>query len=226
MRIFSLAIVSAKHSVLLVNYALTDPCIIETLRQKAHQGIDIRVICDIKGSPQIDDKLGSEIMTTRRIGLGLMHQKILVIDNEMTWLGSANMTTDSLCSHGNLVAGVRDTVLAKAISDKAKTLHAEGKNERIPHQSFLIGGQEIELWFLPDDRGAVARINRTDPNGQKNRAYCYVYLDTSRSGYGVDRGHKTGCKTEVVIDHNSGKAASAKIVKLLKKNRGQCDSWP
>jgi len=212
------AIDSAKHSILLVNYALTDPDIISGLRLKAQQGLNIHVICDIKASPYIDQKLGPEIVTIRRIGMGLMHQKILVIDNEMTWLGSANMTTESLTKHGNLVTGVNDKIFAQAITDKASSINAEGRNKVFPHQNFLLGGQEVELWFLPDDRKAVPRLKELIQAAKKSvrvAMFAWTHQDLADE---VILAKKRGVKVEVVVDHFSGKAASAKIVKLLKNN--------
>jgi len=218
LQVFISAIDSAKHSILLINYALTDPTIIASLCNKAQQGIDIRVISDIKASPLIDFKLGPEIVTIRRIGAGLMHHKILVIDDALVWLGSANMTTESLVSHGNLVAGINDIVLAKAISDKAVTMNAEGRNEIFPNQSFLIGGQEVELWFLPDDRGALQRLKGLIQTAKKSvrvAMFTWTHQDLAKE---VIAAQKRGVKTEVVIDNYSGKGVSAKIVKLLKNN--------
>lgn len=218
MQLFTSAIDSAKQSILLINYALTDPTIISSLRQKAQQGLAIRVICDIKASPCIDQKLGSEIATIRRIGKGLMHQKILVIDNKMTWLGSANMTTESLGEHGNLVAGLNDIVFAKAITDKALTMNAEGRNQYFPHQNFLIGGQEVELWYLPDDQGAVSRLQELIQTAKKSVRVAMFTWTLQVLAKEVIAAKKRGLRTEVVIDHYSGKGASAKIVKLLKNN--------
>lgn len=215
---FSSAINSAKHSVLLLIYSLTDPEIISSLRKMGDQGLDVRVICDAKTSSYIDSKLGPNVTTIRRFSPGLMHQKILVIDNEQIWLGSANMTTESLRLHGNLVAAMISPQMAKNITDKALTLKVEGRESLFSHQNFTIGNQPIELWFLPDNSGAIARLKSLMQSAKKSMQIAMFTWTRKDLAQEVINANQRGVKTEVVIDHYAGKGASAKIVKLLKKN--------
>lgn len=208
----------AEHSILLVVYSLTDPKIIASLRNKSEEGISVKVICDAKASPYIDTKLGSKIETIRRFGPGLMHQKILVIDNKQTWIGSANMTTESLNMHGNLIAAMESESLAAEVMKKANTLKTEGKDESFPYTIFLIGGQEIELWFLPDNKGAVNRIKELIRTAKKTMRIAMFTWTRQDLAHEVIAAAKRGVKTEVVIDHYTGKGASSKIVTLLKRN--------
>jgi len=215
---FTAAIDSAEHSVLLMIYSLTDPKIISSLKQKSQQGIEVRVICDAKASPYADSKLGSKVTTIRRFGPGLMHQKILVIDEHKTWLGSANMTTESLRMHGNLVMAMDDPILAGAIMNKARTMKVEGHDLAFPFQYFNIGGQKAELWFLPDNKNAIDRL-KTLIQGAKKTVRVAMFTWTRQDlAQEIIAASKRGIQTEVVIDHYAGKGASAKIVKLLKKN--------
>jgi len=215
---FSAAIDSAQRSILLVIYSLTDPQIIASLRYKSETGVDVRVICDAKASPNINTKLGPKINTVRRFGPGLMHQKILVIDDSYTWLGSANMTTESLKMHGNLVAALDSPILAKHINAKASTLKEEGRDELFPHKEFSIGQQTIEMWFLPDDKAAVKRLQQLIGTAQKTiriAMFTWTRKDLAQS---VINAAKRGVHTEVVIDQYQGKGTGDKIVKLLKDN--------
>jgi cardiolipin synthase A/B len=164
---FTSAINNAKESILLVVYSLTDPDVIASLKQKSEEGIPIKVICDAKASPYIDSKLGSKIETTRRFGPGLMHQKILVVDKKQTWIGSANMTPESLKMHGNLVAAIDSPLLAEEVIAKAHTLNVEGQGSPFPHFDLTIGEQSLELWFLPDNKDAVARLKKLIQTAEK-----------------------------------------------------------
>lgn len=212
------AIDSAQNSILLIVYSLTDPEIISTLRSKSLQGIDVKVICDAKASPYVDSKLGTKVSTTRRYGPGLMHQKILVIDNKSIWLGSANMTTESLNLHGNLVAAVESPAMAETIMAKASTLKVEGKASAIPFQEFMIGNQKVELWFLPDNRNAVRRLKELIRSAEKTIRVAMFTWTRQDLAHEIIRAKNRGIDTEVAIDHYSAKGASAKIVKLLKDN--------
>lgn len=214
---YTSAIGSAKQSVLLVVYALTDPHIIASLQKKSREGVDVRVICDAQASPYIDSKLGSAISTTRRFGPGLMHQKMLVIDGQQTWIGSANMTSESLRTHGNLVTAFDNSLLAQLVTNKANTLKTEGKGPDFPHEELTIGDQPLELWFLPDNRDAVHRLKSLIRSAKKTiRIAMFTWTRQDLANAVIDATHR-GVDAEVVIDHYSGKGASAKIVALLKK---------
>lgn len=215
---FVQAINSAKSSVLLIVYSLTDANIISSLRSKSQEGINVKVICDAKASPYIDSKLGSKISTTRRFGPGLMHQKILVVDNKHIWLGSANMTSESLSLHGNLVTAMESLDLANAITTKAQTLKIEGKTTPISHEDFFIGGQKVELWFLPDNKDAIRRLKSLIHSAEKTIRVAMFTWTRQDLANAIIHAAKRGVQAEVVIDHYSAKGASAKIVKLLKDN--------
>ena len=215
-RTFTTAIDSAQKSVLLLIYSLTDPKIIECLKNQSKNGITVKVVCDAKASPFADVKLGDQVDITRRFGPGLMHQKILVIDEERVWLGSANMTSESLRMHGNLVTALNSESLAKHIHRKADTLEIEGRGESFQNDLFSIGGQNIELWFLPDDQKATLRIKNLIRSAQKTIRVAMFTFTRNDLAFALIDAAKRGVQTEVVIDNCSGKGASSKIVKLLK----------
>ncbi len=215
---FTNAIDSAKQSVLLIIYSLTDPKIIASLRHKSQQGVDVHVVSYAQASPYIDSKLGSKATSLRRFGPGLMHLKILVIDGHQTWIGSANMTTESLRMNGNLVAAMDDPLLAQVVIAKAKTMKVEGHETHFPFEIFNIGGQRIELWFLPDNKDAVGRLKKLIQSAEKTLRVAMFTWTRQDLAYEVIAASKRGVNTQVVIDHYSGKGASAKIVKLLQKN--------
>lgn len=215
---FSSAIESAKESILLIIYTLTDPTIIKALKTKSDEGVEVHVICDAKTSPGINTKLGSNVATTRRFGPGLMHQKILVVDKKRTWIGSANMTTESLRMHGNLVTAIDNGDLAQHILEKASTIKVEGNDRQFPSETFNINGQKIEMWFLPDNKQAINRLKELIQGAKKTikiAMFTWTRQDLAQS---VIDASQRGVITHVVMDGYQGKGASAKIVKMLKKN--------
>lgn len=213
---FASAILSAKESVLLIIYSLTDSHVIHALKEKSQQGIPVTVICDPKASRRVEQKVGPDVATFKRFTDGLMHQKILVIDGKQIWLGSANMTTESLRTHGNLVMGFESPALAEVIKQKAAAMK-EDACIAIPHQEVVLGTQKTELWFLPDDPQAVQRIKQLLQSAQKTlkiAMFTWTRYDLAQE---VINAAKRGVSVEVVIDKQSGHGASAKVVKMLKQ---------
>ena len=214
-RIHLTAINSAKESILLIVYTLSDSQIIEALRQKADQGIDVRVICDAKASPQSKKRLGQKVDTLKRSAPGLMHQKILVIDKKDCWIGSANMTSESLRMHGNLVVAMHHPDIAEMIIAKSLGMEQKGRADPYPHREFLLGDQEVSLWFLPDNPDAIFRLRRMIDSATKTlRIAMFTWTHPVLTKAVIDA-HERGIDVEVAIDHYSGKGASAEVVKRL-----------
>lgn len=210
------AIQSAKHSITMVIYSLIDPCIISALQKKCSEGVPVHIVCDAKASLGITRKL-PEASIVKRIGQGLMHQKILIIDQKRILLGSANMTQDSLRTHGNLVTALEHPPLAEVMSAKARSMDEEGNFTPLMHQNFKAGGQNVELWELPDDAQSINRMVQLLRSAKKTikvAMFTWTRRDFTQE---LIEAKKRGVKVEAVVDRCSGKGASAKIVKMLEE---------
>lgn len=207
----------AKQSIFLVIYTLTDGPIIQNLKQKSEEGVDVKVVCDAKASPLAAQRLGPKVKVVKRFATGLMHQKILVVDGVKTWLGSANMTGESLRSHGNLIAAIHCQQFAQAVLEKVTTMTPATKGIPFPHRIFNIGGQKVELWFFPDDPHGVQKLTQLIRNAEKSVRVAMFTWTRKDLAEEIVEAKKRGVQAEVVIDRNSGQGVSAHVVKLLKK---------
>ena len=216
-RLYVDAIHSARHSIHLTIYALTDPQIIDALRKVSENGVSVRVVADIKASPYLDEKLGPKIDTVRRFGPGLMHQKVLVIDKKSLLIGSANLTPESLRMHGNLVTAVECAPAAELAVAKMQSMKAEGKCPAYTKEIFQLGSQQMELWFLPDNKQAVQHLQKLLAEAKKSIQVAMFTWTHHSLATSVIQASERGVKVQVVIDNNAGKGSSAKIVKLFKQ---------
>ena len=77
---------------------------ISLLSQKAAAQLKETIYYDPQSSPNVRSMLpNAEVHPIR--GDGLMHHKIMILDEEVVFLGSTNMTVSSLRMHDNLVIG-------------------------------------------------------------------------------------------------------------------------
>lgn len=200
------AIGQANASIDLVMYSLTDENVIHALNQKAHEGIDITVFHDPTTQQWGYESLSSITCIPAEIR-GLMHQKILVIDQKHVWIGSANFTTESLRLHDNLAAWVTSPELAQMILSQGFT------------HRFTIGGQLFEFWNLPRDRkeGLNRLIQLIDQAEQSIciAMYTWTHPDLTEA---VVRAHQRGVCVEVILDRGQALGAGRKTTKYL------CDS--
>ena len=215
---FIQAIDDAKSSIFLSIFSLTDQGIIKALKQKSEEEIDVTVIYDANASEGVHRKLGNKVKAFGRKGRGLMHQKILVIDDVKSWIGSANFTPSSLRSYGNLVNGFYCPELALMLREKAEAMTAEGKTAVVPRRDFKINGQTLEMWFLPDNKDAISRIKRLIQSAQKTVKVSMFTWTRHDLADEIIKAHSRGINAQVVIDKNSGQGVSALVVELLSMN--------
>lgn len=212
------AIKGAKQSIDLVIYSLMDHRIIAALQDKAAEGIPLYIVCDAKASPGISRKL-PQATIIRRMGNGLTHQKILVIDDKQILMGSANLTHDSLEVHGNLVIGLENPALAQVMVTKIKSMDEEGNLEPLKQQIITAGNQKVELWELPDEgKAAVSRVIQLLRAAKKSIRVAMFTWTRQDFTQELIEASKRGVKVEAVLDRYSGKGASAKVVKMLQNN--------
>jgi len=207
------AIDKAEKSILLLIYNLSDRSVINALRVKAAEGVDITIICDGKATRKAKEMLGEKIKVYPRYDKGLMHLKILVVDRTTILLGSANLSRHSLKIHGNLVLGFESQETAAFIADHAKEV-AIGENHSA-NNSFYVGNQKLELWFLPGDPAAVSRIINLIDRAKKSikvAMYTFTRRDFAEA---LARAKLRGIVVEVVIDRNSSRSSSKKIARYL-----------
>lgn len=211
----SKAIEEAKSSVTLIIYALSDPRIINSLKHKANSGVLVRVIVDAKTSPHVEKKLGPNVKLLKRYITDLTHDKLLVIDDKQVWVGSANMTRESLRHHGNLMVAIESEPLAAMVSAKARTLTSTERMQRLTHRSFPLGKQSVELWLLPDDPMALGRLKELIKSAQKCIRIAMFTWTRHDLAQEVIAANKRGIEVEVVLDRSSAMGASSKIARLL-----------
>jgi len=204
------AIRSAQSSIHLVMFGLSDRAILSALIQKIHSDIPTTVYYDSTGSPRLGKILeGGEIHPVK--SAGLMHQKILILDDEMVFIGSANMTSASLRMHDNLVVGLISKKIAQFL--KAHEPYSPG------YLQTTVGGQNVEIWLLPDARGhAVQDLRKKIRSATRSiRIALFTFTHPGLIDE-VIQSHQRGIDVAVVIDMHSGLGASASAIEKLKKS--------
>lgn len=190
-------------------FGLSDGAILKTLREKIASNIPTKIFYDASGSPKVYRYLhGGDITPVKNAGL--MHQKIVILDNETIFIGSANMTSASLKMHDNLMIGLVSKPIAKFLIEHEPYTPGYLKS--------MVGGQEIEIWLLPDPRGhALSELRKNIRTARKSiRIALFTFTHPTLVDELIDA-HKRGVKVSVVVDMHSGLGASAKAIEKLKK---------
>lgn len=148
-------------------YAVTDHTILGLLRKKAAEGVDITLFYDASASADLQLDLGQRIHAHPVSSAGLMHHKIAIVDERLVFLGSANLTTQSLKMHDNLVLGLYHPDLAAFLNRCSSQFYA-----------FEVAGQPAELWLLPDGEGLALERLLALIDGAKKSIYVAMFTLT------------------------------------------------
>lgn len=198
-KLFSHAISEAKSSLFVMMYALTDARIVKLLAEREAAGIQTQIFYDPSATPA-----PAIHSTPLPVKGGLMHRKILVTDQERSFVGSANFTTTSLKMHDNLVAGFYHPGLAQFMT--------------IPRGeafSFSLGKTEGEFWLLPS-QAALSRLTAMLHAAKKQIYVAMFTLTHPELVEGLIAASKRGVDVRVAIDHYTAEGASAPVLKTLR----------
>jgi phosphatidylserine/phosphatidylglycerophosphate/cardiolipin synthase-like enzyme len=205
------ALKGAKKSILLMTYTLKDSAILNLLKKKADEGIEVTVIYDLKASENAHQKLGKKVKLVKRGFGGLMHQKILVVDKTQVWIGSANITNDSLRVHGNMVVGMHSDALGKMIETKAASMQSKNNDIPFPSQEFLLKEQKMEFWLLPDNPHASKKILDLIRTAKKTIRVAMFTWTRQDFAAAVIQAYNRGVDVQVVLDYHSACGASVGV---------------
>lgn len=183
-------------------YAATDPFLLQRLEKKAGEGVHVALRFDKRGgTPPLPSCLHPTMMKSK----GLMHRKIVITDDQIVFLGSANMTTSSLQLHDNLSVGLYHPGLARFLKSPPQTTY-----------TFQIGEPQMqgEIWLLPDTK-ALGKIEKLIDEA---RSYIFIAMFTLTQGHLIDaliRAHQRGVSVKLALDRYTAHGASKKAVKKL-----------
>lgn len=136
-----------------------------------------------------------------------MHRKLVIIDNEILFIGTANFTSASLQLHDNLVLGIYQPELCQAL-----------KNGFLNY-SFKIGSQDGELWLLPDKSNAAAeRVLQMIESAKKSVYIAMFTLTHPKLVEGLKKAARRGVDVKIAVDFYTGKGASAKSIECLSES--------
>ncbi|MCH9627831.1 MAG: Cardiolipin synthase [Chlamydiales bacterium] len=197
------AIQGASESIYLVMYSLNENKVIKALNQKAKEGVEVTVVYD----PTTPQEGYEKLVGIKRLPIkisGLMHKKILIVDQERILVGSANFTRGSLRSHDNLVVGATSAELSRVI-----------QNEE-PEKQFIVGGQRLEFWSLPrDKKEGLTRLIGLIEGAQKTiqvAMYTWTHPVLTEA---IVQAHQRGVHVEVILDRGQANGVGRKALQSL-----------
>ncbi len=189
----------AKESISIHTYALTDDELLDTLQEKAVEGIDVDITYHKKSTPQLH-KLENPHFHLRPIkGKGLMHSKWMIVDERTSYLGTANLTLSSLVMHDNFLLGIHSKKLAKGIKKEEPELHTK------------VGEQQVDFYLLPQKKALDELIKHLDLAKEKVELALFTFTHPLLVEKLIERS-KCGVEVSLFMDAYTAQGASKKAV--------------
>lgn len=177
-------------------YAATDSPLLDQLQNKAENGTLVSIHFDKRGgTPPLPDSLHPHTVKSK----GLMHRKIIILDDQTVFLGSANMTTSSLQLHDNLSVGIYDPKMAQFLKSPSEKTYR-----------FETG----LLWLLPDPN-ALSEIEHKIDTAHSSIFIAMFTLTQTDLIDALIRAKARGIDVKLAIDRYTARGASKKAVEKL-----------
>lgn len=209
------AIEKSKRQLILHSFSLTDPSVIGLLLQKKTTLKLLEIKTDLKPIPQFYSMLEKELSWKRQPSLGLMHEKILLIDEDICFLGTANMTTESLTMHDNIMVGFKDEKLSKFFQDYALSNYPKN-HKHLQSHLFDINRQNLKVWLLPC-RGNKATQDLIEEieKSKKSLLISMFTLTHPQILQAIASAKDRGVRVKIYLDKSSFEGASKKAALWL-----------
>ena len=150
---------SARESVWAAFYSLALPEVASALIRASDRGVDVRVIMDLAASRPLHSQshrlAEAGLLRTDYSPNDLMHNKFMVIDGFITWIGSYNPGFRGTYRDNNNVVVISSIRLAKRYRQRFLTYWSGRFGRTSPPSpgpgSYLIGEVMVENYFSPGD---------------------------------------------------------------------------
>lgn len=171
---------SAHSSILIFSFTFSDQEVIQLVNQKASEGIDVQLIVDRMHCYEFRGLLHPLVRVgTRAQGEGHVHHKILVVDHEFIWLGSANFTSSSFLYTKNLSVGFFSPEIALKLHQEAQDIASSSPRVSKSPFSSVCGNQLVELYILPHNDPKAPRSAETLMN-EKGKQKLISLIDNAK----------------------------------------------
>lgn len=221
--LFCSALQRAQSSIYAQVYGITDPDLIHLFIQRSSQGIHTELAYDRKASASLPAKLPSNLTAYPVSCSGLMHRKILILDDTLSFLGSANLTTSSLRHHDNLIVGIFSPELTRWIHERSALVQKKKRGRKKgdpppenPSFSADFGTEHLSVHFLPDlTKTLLPQLLSSLEQAHSSIQIAMFTLTHPLIADALVAAHKRGVQVQVAIDYYTARGASKKAAATL-----------
>ena len=161
---------AARASVDLASFDFDIPAITDALLHAAARGVTVRLVVDSENldTPEVSEQTGR----LQRAGIAVhfdrrepfMHNKFIVVDGAVAWMGSWNVTDNDTWRNNNNMLRFASRQVAADYAREFQQLFdgrfGTGKSSATPFPRVRVGGAQVEVYFSPEDGVAKYVLQR------------------------------------------------------------------
>ena len=208
-------ILNAKNNIRMAMYYLTNKNITKALLNAKKRGINIEIITD-------DSKIKSKrYKSLINYGISirddenkkaLMHNKILIIDENITWIGSGNYTVYAFYRNYDNFVRIKDNDIGNYYTKKFKNLYEHNQSKIKPYQN-----KNLEIYFSKDSNIETKIIENIDKS-EKNISLMMFAFTNKNIANALINAQKRGIIIKVILDRVQNNFQKYSVYKYLKSN--------
>ena len=211
---------NAKSSVDVTSFDLNLPGFVNALVTDSQHGVQVRVVVDgVNGTQTLSAKLAgtskefNATKTLQSAGItvvdggrssGLMHDKIIIIDGKILYMGSWNMSYNDTYRNNNNLLRITNATLIANYQAKFNELFVDkrfGTHAQVGAQTpqLTINGVKVENYFSPVDNVMDKLVGYVQEAQKSVRFMIFTYTDTDLADAMIAR-YQAGVDTKGVIE--------------------------
>ena len=155
------AIAQAQQTVDIAAYEFNSPALTQALLDAKARGVRVRMVTDDRDGLADDattlhqlEAAGIPIVTDERSAL--MHDKFIILDGQVVWTGSWNLTINDTYRNNNNAIALRSQAAVENYQTEFNEMFIEGRfgptsPVNTPNHIFTQDGTIVEVYFAPED---------------------------------------------------------------------------
>lgn len=218
------AIENAESQIDIATYNFTDTWSRDALVQAMNRGVEVRIVIHSENSDKdvlrALENQGAEIQKSRSDGL--MHSKFIVIDQDITISGSANMTPGSFFYDNNFMILIRDNEVAALFRDEFDEMFVDKKFGSNSPQTESTGvitlddGTRLLILFSPED--SIENVLESLTYASKESIHMLAYSFSSDDlGKALISQYDDGVNVEVIFEKDKAYTDGGGEAEFLKR---------
>jgi phosphatidylserine/phosphatidylglycerophosphate/cardiolipin synthase-like enzyme len=210
---------TARASVDLAVFDFDIPAMTDALLRAAARGVVVRLVVDSENldTPEVSEQTGR----LQRGGIAVhfdrrepfMHDKFIVVDGVVAWMGSWNMTDNDTWRNNNQMLRFASRQIAADYTREFEQMFAgrfgTGKTSDTPYPQVQLGSARVEVYFSPEDGVAKHVLQRLNAAKRSIHFMTFSYTSSAIADAMVAQA-KTGLQVRGVFERqNAGGTGSA-----------------